>query len=100
MIGFWSPEVWAPRFIFYVLVSFFAGSMFPLDILPEPVFNVLKLLPFGYLQFFPLKIYLGQLDFQSIVQGFLITSGWIGLTYAALMLTWNKGIKLYSASGR
>ncbi len=100
MIGFWSPEVWAPRFIFYVLVSFFAGSMFPLDILPEPVFNFLKLLPFTYLQYFPLKIYLGQLSITEMLQGFAVTLIWIGIAYATLKLVWSKGLKMYTASGR
>lgn len=100
MIGFWSPEVWAPRFIFYTLVSFFAGSMFPLDILPEPLFNILKLLPFTYLQYFPIKIYLGQLSLFEVFQGFSITLFWIFITYFALKIVWNKGLKMYTASGR
>lgn len=99
MVGFWSPEVWAPRFIFYTLVSFFAGSMFPLDILPEPIFNVLKLLPFTYLQFFPIKIYLGHLSMLEILQGFGITIIWIGITYGVLKLVWQKGLRMFAASG-
>lgn len=99
MVGFWSPEVWAPRFIFYTLVSFFAGSIFPLDILPEPVFNVLKLLPFAYLQFFPIKIYLGQLGFQEILQGFATTILWVGIMYGILKLVWIRGLRIFTASG-
>lgn len=100
MIGFWSPEVWAPRFIFYTLVSFFAGSMFPLDILPEPIFNALKLLPFTYLQYFPIKIYLGQLTIMEILWGFTITLIWIGITYLTVRFVWNRGLKIYTAMGR
>lgn len=100
MIGFWSPEVWAPRFIFYVLLSFFTGAVFPLDILPGPVYQFLMLLPFAYMQYFPLKIYLGQLSFGEIIQGFGMLIIWIFVFYGALRLSWSKGLKNYTASGR
>jgi ABC-2 type transport system permease protein len=99
MVGFWSPEVWAPRFIFYTLVSFFAGSLFPLDILPEPVFNIVKLLPFTCLQYFPLKIYLGHVSLAEVFQGFLMTILWIGIMYGVLKLVWYRGLKIFTASG-
>lgn len=100
MLGFWSPEAWAPRFIFYVLLSFFTGSVFPLDILPEPVYQFLLLLPFSYLQYFPLKIYLGQLGFIEIIQGFGILAIWLGFFYWALRSAWRLGLRNYAASGR
>lgn len=100
MMGFWSPEAWAPRFIFYVLLSFFTGSVFPLDILPQPIYQFLMILPFAYLQYFPLKIYLGQLSFMEITQGFGVLVAWIVVFYFLLMQTWKLGLKNYAASGR
>ncbi len=99
MVGFWSPEVWAPRFIFYTLVSFLAGSLFPLDILPGNIYEILKFLPFAYLQYFPIKIYLGQVSLGEIISGFGITLAWIGITYLSLRGAWNKGIRIFTASG-
>lgn len=100
MMGFWSPEAWAPRFIFYVLLSFFTGSVFPLDILPEPIYQVLMVLPFAYLQYFPLKIYLGQMGFMEIAQGFGVLIFWTAFFYFVLMKVWKLGLKNYAASGR
>lgn len=99
-IGFWSPEVWAPRFIFYILISFFAGGFFPLDILPKSLFLVFQILPFSYLLFFPLKIYLGQLSNIEIFTGIIISSVWVFLLYNFLKLVWTKGLKIYTAYGR
>jgi len=100
MIGFWSSEVWAPRFVFYVIISFFTGGLFPLDILPKPLFNFLELLPFTYLQFFPLKIYLGQVGVADIFKGLMISGVWIGILYTGLYVVWNKGLTKFSAAGR
>lgn len=100
LIGFWSQEIWAPRFIFYILISFFAGSLFPLDILPKQIFSVFEYLPFTYLLYFPLKIYLGQLLMLEIIKGFLISLVWIIIFQRILLIIWFKGLKSYSAYGR
>src|SRR3989344_4832215 len=68
-IGFWSPEIWGPRFVFTIIVSFFSGSFFPLDILPKTIFNILSLTPFPYILYFPIKIYLGNTSMIEIYKG-------------------------------
>lgn len=100
IIGFWSPEVWAPRFILFILLQFFAGSLFPLDILPKPLYDAFALTPFPYLLYFPLKVYLGQLSFSAIYQGIVISSAWGFFMMVILQYVWNKGLRLYTAVGR
>lgn len=100
LFGFWSNEIWGPRFIFWILLNFFAGSLFPLDILPQAVFNVLKFLPFTYLLYFPIKIYLGQLSIQFIVEGLVISILWTVTLYLLVHLVWIKGLKVYGSEGR
>lgn len=99
-IGFWSRETWGPQFIFFILVAFLAGTYFPLDILPYPVYNLLQLLPFTYLVYFPLKIYLGTISYQYILRGFLILTFWIFTLWRVLNLLWRKGLKLYTSEGQ
>lgn len=99
-IGFWSSEVWAPRFILFTLLSFFSGGIFPLDILPAPLFHIFQLLPFTYLLFFPLKIYLGQLPFLQIAAGLGITFFWAGGLYLIVRIVWKQGLKMYTAQGK
>lgn len=100
MIGFWSAEVWAPRFIFVTLLTFFSGGLFPLDILPASIFSALSYLPFTYLLFFPLKIYLGQLAAGEIIRGLIISSIWAGVLFLTVKYVWNRGLRLYTAYGR
>lgn len=100
LIGFWSPEIWAPRFIFMIVIAFFAGGLFPLDILPESIFKIFQYLPFTYLLYFPLKVYLGQLALPEVIQGLITSFLWIVLMYLILKFVWNIGLKLYTAQGR
>ena len=99
-IGFWSREYWAPRFIFFIIIAFMAGTYFPLDIVPQPVYSLIEFLPFTYLVFFPLKIYLGNILLSQILKGFLITLFWIFFLYLFARLVWKKGLKIYTAEGK
>lgn len=100
LVGFWSPEVWGPRFVFTIVVSFFAGSFFPLDILPKEAFNILSLTPFPYMIYFPVKIYLGTLPVIEIYKGLLVSFSWVILSYLIVKFVWIKGLKAYTAQGR
>lgn len=99
-VGFFSSEAWAPRFIFFILLGFFSGTIFPLDILPKPVYTLLNILPFSYLIYSPMKIYLGQLSSIQIVSSICIAVAWVILLSIFIHFLWRKGIKHYSAQGR
>ena len=100
MIGFWSQDIWAPRFLFYVIMGFFSGTLFPLDIFPKKAFAVLEFLPTTYLVYFPIKVYLGQLSQQQMFFGLCIGIMWIIIGYLILRFIWKKGLKGYGAYGR
>lgn len=100
LMAFWVREVWAPRFLIMVMLESLSGVIFPLDILPEKIFAFLKVLPFTYLVFFPLKIYLGQLQFSEIWQGMAVLLLWLAVIYFAVRLVWRRGLRAYSAEGQ
>ena len=99
-IGFWSREVWAPRFIFFIIVAFLAGTYFPLDIVPSVVYSVIQFLPFTYLVFFPLKIYLGHITTPFLLMGFSVSIIWLFILYGFTKFIWSKGLKVYTAEGK
>jgi ABC-2 type transport system permease protein len=99
-IGFWSPDVWGPKFLFYMLLEFTSGKMYPLDILPQFIQNIFFLTPFPYLSYVQAQLFIDRLDMNRIVA---ITGGmiiWIiGLSIVTKRV-WIKGLKDYTASGR
>lgn len=100
LTGFWVYETWPLRFLFMILINFFAGGLFPLDILPKPLFTIFQFLPFTYLLYFPVKIYLGQLQFYDILKGLTVSVIWLLLLYQIVLLVWRKGLQVYTAHGR
>lgn len=99
-LAFWTPDIWAPRFLSFVLMEFFAGTLFPLDILPSGLFMISRLLPFGYLVFFPVRLFLGQAHVSEVLSGFLISITWILVLYSINRVVWKKGLQTYTAEGK
>jgi len=99
-VGFWTPEVWAPRFLFLMLVTFVSGAYFPLDLLPPLAYRILLFTPFPYLYFMPTKILIDGVQNAYFIQQIACSLGWaIGLFYLA-QIVWKKGIKDFSFWGR
>lgn len=100
MIGFWSPEVWAPRFIFMIIVSFFSGGYFPLDILPKSIYTFFSLLPFQYLLYFPLQVYLKRISVSTMLIEIGLGICWLIILGVLSDKMWKKGLSVYTAQGQ
>ena len=99
LIAFWSREAMGPKFLFEWFLEFSSGIFFPLSILPKLFFISLSILPFAYLVYSPLRIYLGKAGIHEIVNGFLLSIFWIIAIGLLTRLTWIKGLKKYSGEG-
>lgn len=98
--GFWSPDTWGPRFLFFMILNFTAGKLFPLDILPDVIQKILYLTPFPYLSFLQIQLFLNRLTTSEIVTHSLGLLFWIGLLGSTVALLWKKGLKSYESAGR
>lgn len=100
-LAFYNPEnVWAPRFLFFMIVDFLAGSLFPLDILPSALFKLLMLTPFPYFLYFPISVYLGRFTGVSLVFYSFIGLVWLFVLSRLATVLWRRGLKTYEAWGR
>lgn len=98
--GFWLADVWAPRFLFIVIfLEFGGGGFFPLDVLPPIFEKILRLTPFPYLIYYPLKIWLGQIEPMAVIVAILVTGIWAALFYYLLKIVWRKGLITYDVPG-
>lgn len=100
-ISFWNPEdTWGLMFLVLVFMETIAGTIFPLNVLPTAIYNLLKLTPFPYMIYFPISILVGKFSIGESTQIILISLGWILGFYLVLAKVWKKGLKTYAASGR
>jgi ABC-2 type transport system permease protein len=99
---FWAPEVaWGAQFLVIVIITeFLSGALFPLNILPSYIQNVLYLTPFPYLIYFPLQVYLGNISSIEMLRGIVISMVWVVLLWYGMNFVWKRGLKLYQSHGR
>jgi ABC-2 type transport system permease protein len=99
-MGFWTPETWGPRFLFYMFIDFTAGRLFPLNIFPAAFQKVLFFTPFPYLTYVQTQIFLGKMSMTQTAQALGALTIWIAMTYVLFRRVWGHGIKEYGAAGR
>ena len=99
LIGFWWLEVSFLLFVYMLLNFFLSGHMFPLDMLGEPWEQLVELLPFKYLAYFPAAVFLGKVSGPQLVQAMWIEFAWVVFfIFLARWLFW-RGVKRYSGFG-
>jgi ABC-2 type transport system permease protein len=99
MLAFWVLEVSTFIFIVFAFEYIASGHMFPLDILPKTLENVLAYTPFPYQLYFPVSVYMGKATGADLVRGFIIQASWVAIAYGMARWLWARGIRKYSAVG-
>jgi ABC-2 type transport system permease protein len=100
LVAFWTEEVWATRFLIdLIFLEFFAGSYFPIDILPKWLSGIIYMTPFPYMIFFPMKIWLEQLPTVTAIKSIIICLIWLLISIKVTSYLWKKGMKTYGAYG-
>jgi ABC-2 type transport system permease protein len=99
MLAFWVLEVSTFIFILFAFEYIASGHLFPLDILPQGLQQVLRLTPFPYQLYFPVSIYMGKTTGAELAAGLAMQAFWVAAAYGIARLAWNRGIRKYSAAG-
>jgi ABC-2 type transport system permease protein len=99
MLAFWVLEVSTFIFILYAFEYLASGHLFPLDILPPGLQQVLAFTPFPYQLYFPVSVYMGKTAGPELIRGLLVQAAWVGVAFALARLAWSRGIRKYSAVG-
>jgi len=99
LLAFWVLEVSTFIFILFAFEYIAGGHLFPLDILPPALANVLSFTPFPYQLYFPVSVYLGRVTGDDLWRGLMIQAFWVVALYGLARLVWSRGIRRYSAVG-
>lgn len=86
--------------LFNYIAIFLAGATFPLSFLPDRIFAVFNALPFKNIFFTPIQIFLGKMPADKVYQGWLETIIWTIIFYLIYKIVYQKGLKLYTGTGR
>lgn len=101
-IPFWAPELgWGSQFLVLIIfVEFLSGALFPMDVLPSAIQSFVMSLPFPYLIYFPVQVYLGKITGMPLVYGIIISLFWVIALGFLMKYIWARGLKVYESIGR
>jgi ABC-2 type transport system permease protein len=99
LLAFWVLEVSTFIFILFAFEYIAGGHLFPLDILPGWLAQLLNFTPFPYQLFFPVSIYLGRTSGAALWQGLGIQMFWVVFFYLIARWMWARGIRRFTAFG-
>jgi ABC-2 type transport system permease protein len=99
IIAFWMDQTWGLRFVIRVIMEIATGAIIPLSLFPGIWKTILDILPFKYLIYVPMEIYLGKMSFQEIGWQMLGAIGWLLFFVLVARWEWKRGLKHYSAVG-
>jgi ABC-2 type transport system permease protein len=99
MLAFWLLEISTFIFILFAFEYLASGHLFPLDVLPAGLKQILFLTPFPYQLYFPIQIYMGKVTGGDLWHGIVVQFFWVLAAYIFARFMWRRGIKQYSAFG-
>lgn len=91
MLSFWVVSVGNLHILLDSMITLFSGSVIPLWFIPEKYAVVYEVLPFKYLFFYPITIFLGKYSFYEIRNIYAGQILWILLLFIISTVVYEKG---------
>ncbi len=98
-LAFWTTRVYSIHEFYYALTLLFAGSFVPLQLMPDVIQNIARVLPFQLFMYLPIQIIQGNLSMSEITQGYITGILWFIAALIGFRFVWREGVKRYAAVG-
>jgi ABC-2 type transport system permease protein len=99
LLSFWVENTYGIRFTMRVIMEVVGGAIIPLSFFPQVLHKIFDFLPFPFLIYLPMRIYLGKISINHIPIEFLREIGWIVGFGLLNLVIWRRGIRQYVAMG-
>lgn len=99
LLSFWIENTYGIRFTMRVIMEVVGGAIIPLSFFPEVLQKIFFMLPFPFLIYVPMKIYLGKIPMGQAPLELLKEVAWIVSLIVLNWILWKKGVRQYVAMG-
>jgi ABC-2 type transport system permease protein len=100
LLAFWFDDSWSLSLLKHVAFMIFGGLSFPIDLVPQSLQVIFRLLPFDLIYYLPVSIMMGRIDAQTGYDYLVKFTTWLLLLSVLLFCLWKSGIKKYHAYGQ
>ena len=100
MLSFWFLEIQGFVILSMAVESMLGGQIFPLDLLPNWLFNASAGLPYFYQMYFPVALLTGRISDPAVILPMLIIQlFWVVVILTVCQVLWRRGLRLHTAVG-
>jgi ABC-2 type transport system permease protein len=99
LLAFWVENTYGIRFTMRVIMEVLAGTIIPLSFFPQILQKIFLCLPFPFLIYLPMRIYLGKIPLGVIPLELMKELGWITALALLNLIIWKRGIRQYVSMG-
>ena len=90
ILAFWLLTVFSLEWTLMALMAIFAGGTLPLWFFPAGAADIIRLLPFSFVGYQPMAVYLGKLDVAGTLSTFGVGIGWVVILTGCVVLLWSR----------
>jgi len=90
LLGFWLHATWYLYWYLSALSRLFGGTVVPIWFYPKILADITKFLPFRFISFEPIQIYLGKLSISSSLKVIIMQLLWILILKVLENFVWNR----------
>lgn len=95
--AFWFVSIAAFEGIVQIVETLLSGRLVPIELLPEWLRQVSRLLPFEWGFAFPINALIGPMSHAELAQGLAIQLAWSVALWILMRLVWSRGVRRYGA---
>ncbi len=99
LLAFWMKEVQGVAMAVWGVTNMLRGSVVPLVFFPQAVQTALSYMPFPYMAFVPIQIFLGKLSFAGALGALVIQIFWVVVMLLIAKFMLSRGVKLFTGAG-
>jgi ABC-2 type transport system permease protein len=99
LIAFWFLTHFALDWTLSAFLIVFSGSFLPLWFFPEPWASIAHALPFQFLGYIPVAVYMGQIPQDGIITILLVGLGWTLILYGIVQWLWSRAMRRLVVQG-
>ena len=99
LMAFWLQKTWYLDWYINGAMLIFGGTKLPLWFYPKVLERISRFLPFRYVSFEPINIYLGRCDIQGALLGLGVSAAWLLALHLAGRLMWSRAARKLTING-
>lgn len=98
-LAFWISKIESVQWLLFLFIRFASGEFIPLDFLGSVLFGISKLLPFYYIRYAVIQLFLGKLSYADSLIIIGVQIFWILSLYIIIRMLLGAALKKYGAQG-